>query len=470
MSAPLSLAEVEALFADLTRARGLALAVSGGADSVALMLAAARFVDKREGAPRLHVMTVDHGLRSEAAAECVCVAAWAQALGLPVSILKRDAPLPAANLQAEARELRYGLLVDAAREHDCDHVLTAHTRDDQAETFLMRLARGSGLKGLAAMMRTSQLAGDLTLVRPFLDVPKARLIATCRAARHSWIEDPSNVNDRFSRARLRRLMPGLAAEGLTAERLAETAARLARAQEVIDAAVNDLLSSVFRFDEAGYGELMLTPLLRAPDEVALRAVAAALMAVGGGLYPPRLKRLERLLENLRAEAAGPAARTLAGCRIRSYAGRALIVREIARIEMPEVELEAGRPVVWDGRWRITAGPAALPLTVSPLGASGWAEARERTTRFIPGAARPALLALRRGGKLVGVPHAGWTVEAVSAIPLKPAGIPAASFSETMATPAGGSLGKGDSDPYFTQRENTRLRARSETDRRAPPLR
>jgi len=281
---PLSDVELDVLFADLGEARGLALAVSGGADSVALMLVASRWLETRAGPPA-HVLTVDHALRPEGRREAEEVAHWAGRLGFAATILVREGGRGPGNLQAAVRAARYDLLADAARRLGLSHVLTAHHQDDQAETFLLRLARGSGLQGLTGMARQTRLGPGLLLARPLLGVPKSRLLATCRARGHPWIEDPSNADERFARARLRKLMPALAAQGLTARRLAATASRLARAQEAVEASVEALLSSALRPDARGAAELALGPLARAPDEVALRALTRALQAVGGAHYP-----------------------------------------------------------------------------------------------------------------------------------------------------------------------------------------
>ena len=140
---------------------------------------------------------------------------------------------PKTGLQEAARTARYRLLADAARKAGASHILTAHTRDDQAETVLIRMSRGSGVSGLAAMTRIAPLPGDgegrIKLVRPLLDIPKSRLVATLRAAKIPFADDPSNRDPRFTRARLRGLMTELAREGLDARRLSLLARRLKRA-------------------------------------------------------------------------------------------------------------------------------------------------------------------------------------------------------------------------------------------------
>lgn len=230
---PISVPEAKALFAPLRGAPALVLAVSGGPDSVALMWLAARWRRTLRAGPRLVAVTVDHGLRRESAREARGVRALARTLDVPHRTMRWRGDKPATGVPAAAREARYRELAAAARAHGATHIVTAHTRDDQAETLLMRLARGSGLTGLAAMARASERDG-LALARPLLDVPKSRLVATLARARISFVEDPANVDPQFTRPRVRALMPALAAEGCDARTLARLAARLARADAALD--------------------------------------------------------------------------------------------------------------------------------------------------------------------------------------------------------------------------------------------
>lgn len=311
MAAPLADDELDALLSPLLHdPRGVVLAVSGGPDSTALMGALAG----REG---VRVATVDHGLRPSARAEADEVARQAEALGLPHRILAWDGPKPRAGLQAAARAARYRLLAEFARAVGASHVVTAHTRDDQAETVLLRLAAGSGVAGLAAMRGLSDLDG-LVLARPFLDVPKARLVATCRARGWAFVEDPANADPRFARARLRAARAALAAEGLTDARLATLAQRAARADDALEAAAAEASGRLW-----DAGALDGPGLLVLPEAVALRVVARALAAAVPG-PPPRLERLERLVlaELLPALAAGQAIRrSLAGALVSAARGR-----------------------------------------------------------------------------------------------------------------------------------------------------
>ena len=230
---PISVSEARRLFADWKGVPAIVLAVSGGPDSIALMWLAARWRRALARGPRLIVVTVDHGLRPEAAREARDVKRLAKSLDLPHRTLRWSGTKPKTGLPAAARSARYRLLAQAARQASATHILTAHTRDDQAETLLMRLLRGSGIAGLAAMARESERDG-LRLARPFLDVSKSQLIATLKKAGIGFADDPTNRDLSFTRPRLREVMPALAAEGGDARSLARLASRLARANAAVE--------------------------------------------------------------------------------------------------------------------------------------------------------------------------------------------------------------------------------------------
>src|SRR5438445_5526833 len=210
--APISVQQAKDLFAHWKAAPALVLAVSGGPDSLALMWLAARWRAALTRGQRLIAVTVDHGLRPEAAREARNVKRLARILDVPHRTVRWTGAKPRTGLPAAARAARYRLLAQAARAHGATHVLTAHTRDDQAETLLMRMVRGSGIAGLAAMARESEREG-VVLARPFLNVSKSRLIATLKKAKIDFADDPTNRDTSFTRPRLRTLMPVLAAEG-----------------------------------------------------------------------------------------------------------------------------------------------------------------------------------------------------------------------------------------------------------------
>lgn len=298
-----------------------AVAVSGGADSLALMRLLGKWAEANGHAPPT-VLTVDHGLQRGSAASARKVLGWAKAAGLKAHVLSWTDPKPASNLEAEARRARYRLLGQWCKAHGVAALYVAHTRDDQAETFLLRLARGSGLDGLAAMKPIANFpeAGfePLRLARPLLDFDRESLRDFLSAARQTWIEDPMNNDPRFGRVRVRSVMASLAAAGLTVARIADAAAHLGRARDALD----EVTASVLRRACRPEGDSVLVDaraLMAAPREVGLRALAKLLMAVSGQTYRPRFERLERLFDSLAAGELG-GGRTLHGCWIGPAAG------------------------------------------------------------------------------------------------------------------------------------------------------
>jgi tRNA(Ile)-lysidine synthase len=326
--------EADALFAGLENSRGLILAVSGGPDSTALLVLAARWAKRLKGGPKLVAVTIDHGLRAEAAREAAVVKRLARRLGVAHRTLRWRGPKPETGLQEAARAARYRLLAQAAASAGYAHILTAHTLDDQAETVLFRLARGSGLIGLAAMAQVSPLPVGADrmgfLLRPLLHVPKARLVATLQAEGIGYSEDPSNLDPRFTRSRLRALMPHLAREGLSADGLSRFAARVRRADATIEfavAAARDALApepwperGPVRFDTAGFASL--------PAEVALRLLGRAIARTGSE-GPVELAKLESLYAAMR-QTASRLRRTLAGSLITVHGDWIVVERAPAR--------------------------------------------------------------------------------------------------------------------------------------------
>jgi tRNA(Ile)-lysidine synthase len=329
---PVSDAEADALFVDLLDAPALVLAVSGGPDSTALLVLAAGWRKRARRGPKLTAVTVDHGLRPESRREAILVKALAKKLGVVHRTIRWRGAKPTTGVQAKARAARYHLLTEAARRAGASHILTAHTLDDQGETVLIRMARGSGLTGLAAMSRVTPLNGRL-LVRPLLALPKARLIATLRSAGIPFVEDPSNIDPRFTRARLRTLMPELASEGLGPERLARLAHRIRRADAAIETMV-DVAAGFLQYSGKGPIVINTAAYTALPAEVALRLMGRAL-ALAGDEGPVELGKLEAFMASLAAALAnkppaGRFRRTLAGALVTLAQDRIIVESAPAR--------------------------------------------------------------------------------------------------------------------------------------------
>jgi tRNA(Ile)-lysidine synthase len=330
---PISETEAASLFAQLVGLPRLVVALSGGPDSTALLVLLARWRATHGQAPELIAVTVDHGLRPGSAREAAAAKRRAVALGVRHQTLHWRGEKPQTGVQEAARAARYGLLGAAARRFGALAIATGHTLDDQAETVLFRLARGSGIAGLAGMAHCTALAqpggsagAPISLVRPLLAIPKARLIATLEAAGIPYASDPSNTDPRFARPRLRQAAAVLATEGLDHVRLATLAQRARRADAALDWAVELALHTLPPGCWSAGGKIVL-PLDAArgwPAEILLRVLHRA-VAQCGNEGPVELAKLETLAEALRGAAdlgrAGRWRRTLAGAVVTLAAGR-----------------------------------------------------------------------------------------------------------------------------------------------------
>ncbi len=324
---PLTDTEASDAFEVVAGFDALVLAVSGGPDSTALMHFAASCcaAARRRGAPfpRLAVATVDHGLRPGSRREAEQVVARAAEIGLDALLLTWDGEKPVSRLQEEARRHRYALLQDGARRLGASHLATAHSLDDQAETILFRMARGSGPRGLAGMRGVAQRDG-LLHVRPFLGIAKARLVASCCANGWSYVEDPSNQDPRFARTRLRTLLPALAVEGLDARRFEILARRLVEADEVVALASRRALLEA-SMDPAEPATFRAARLMEEPAAVLYRVIEGLLSDVSQPGRPlrrsPRLEQIESLGMALRLawKQARPFRRNIYG-KVLSYDG------------------------------------------------------------------------------------------------------------------------------------------------------
>ncbi|MCB1521815.1 MAG: tRNA lysidine(34) synthetase TilS [Hyphomicrobiaceae bacterium] len=492
---PLSDGELRELFADLERTP-LALCVSGGADSMALMHMVARWaalpdrplaavnyapvrgaVDPACGAiakvdwrglesppwldglpdrsgdglapmivpPQTVILTVDHGLRQGSSVDANFVASEARKLGFPCQILRWEGEKPASGIQEAARRARRDLLCDAVRAEAGflaellaagrvrngvaapRTLVMAHHLEDQAETVLMRLARGSGLDGLSGMRIVDSVVREPTrerpshfrvrLARPLLDVPKARLMATLRAIGAGWIEDPSNEDERFERVRIRKALVALGDLGLSAEKIALSARRLRDAE-------TGLQRLVAMGDDPARPSRRMTPIFAEIDLVgvdfvsrytAARCLGYILRRYGGASRPADLSQIE-YLANLTLSPLGRATfagHTLGGCKIElsGKSGRTMrIYREGSGEGLAVAALSPGRTIAWDGdRFTISARDDAPDgLEVRALGMRGWAALKQAVPEFVrlkwPAAAAATLPVVARGRDIVA--HAG----------------------------------------------------------------
>lgn len=385
----------------------IAVAVSGGSDSMAVLHLVARLAGHRGGT--VHAVTVDHRLRPEAADEARFVARACERIGVPHETLVWEHGEISGNLQDRARRARHALIADWACRNGIGDVVLGHTADDQAETFLMGLAREAGIDGLSGMRRSWQEDG-VRWARPCLQTLRRDLRGYLTRHGIGWVEDPSNADERFLRVRARRALVALAPLGITAAGLARAAANLALARaDLVDLAL--CAAAALARAEAGAVIFDLAGWKRAGNDTRRRLLIAALRWVGSAPHAPRAGQIARF------EAAiwqGRAA-TLAGCRL--YTGHA----EFSIVREPRAVTGRTTPtdVLWDGRWRLD-GPHAPGLTVRALGAEGLRMCRAWPATGLDRAALVVSPAVWQGGRLIAAPLAGmangWTAEIVTDFP------------------------------------------------------
>lgn len=335
----------------------------------------------------LCTITVDHGLRPASAGEAAFVADFAARIGVEHRALRAGAMQPG-NLSAAAREARYSLMAEWARAEGVAAIALGHTMDDQAETLLLRLARGSGVDGLAAMAARRDWRG-VGWIRPMLSTRRDALRAWLRAEGIPWIDDPTNEDPAFDRVKARHALGALHPLGITVEGLARTSAILARQRRVLERAAEELAASALRHGEFGEIRLSHPALAKAEYDTLFRVFGQALAKAAGQDHPPRARVLEPAIlrlfglsgdESQVTETDGgqgvakvdrPSALTLGGCLVLpgSEVGETLICREPAAAA-PPLALDEGC-VIWDGRWQVLA--PSLPegrWSIGALGASG----------------------------------------------------------------------------------------------------
>lgn len=370
----------------------LGVAVSGGGDSMALLHLVVRVA--KEVGWHIRAVTVDHRLRPEAADEAAFVAGVCKGLGVPHDVLVWDHDSVSGNVMQAAREARYRLISEWARGHGIATVALAHTADDQAETFLIELSRAAGLEGLSGM-RQRFVQDCVTFNRPLLGEPRDGLRAYLRGHGLSWVDDPTNVDARYTRSKARRVLQALRPLGITVDRLSTVIHNLKMARGVVSEVVwragNELVTTAggaLFFDRRQFLDL--------GPEVDRLMLQAMLVWMSGRPYPPRAYQLHNLyLAIVRGTDA-----TLAGCRFLQRNGRVTVTREPRAVEGP---VPMGQ--VWDRRW-VVEGPTTAG-EVRALGAEGLRQCPEWRATGLPREVLVVTPGVWRDGVLVAAPLAGW---------------------------------------------------------------
>jgi tRNA(Ile)-lysidine synthase len=412
---PISLGEFTASLASIARFESspfLAVAVSGGPDSLALAILADRWARERGG--QICALTVDHRLRPESGDEIRRLGAWLSARAIRHRVLVWTSAKPRTGIQEAARFARYRLLAGWCRDHACLHLITGHHRDDQIETHLIRRRAHSGQDGLAGMSAIRELA-DCRLLRPLLGVARDRLVAFLEAEGQPFISDPSNLDPAFERSRLRQ------GDGVPAgnSRLLSEIRVLGRTRAALEHERDTHLARFVSLHSAGFALLDPAMMPETPPEMAERLLSAVTAAIGGASYPPRRARIVRLLANL-----GEAARrghTVGGCRFIRWRERILVTRELAKAA-PPVRLRPGERIVWDRRFEIMTPRAdGGPFTIGYLGLPEAPRLDLRTLQLrrrarVPRLLLPILPGVWDEEGIAAVPHLGYGREGVLGLP------------------------------------------------------
>ncbi len=355
----------------------LLLAVSGGSDSMALMHLASTWAVQRK--LTCSIITIDHDLRIESAREANFVKSAAEALGLKHNTVRWEGWDHKGNLQMYAREARYRLIDQNRGQHRI--VLTGHTNDDQAETFLLHLRRGSGVDGLAAMRAKRKVTGSnggFWLLRPMLGLSRDKLKLFLKRQKISWIDDPTNEDTQFDRIEIRKAIQQLNGLGITTFLLSKTASHMQRAQAALDMHTGRLARQIC---STQMGDLLInrSGFLDLHDELRYRLFASALRWVSSNPYKPRFDSLIATLEQILIGKA----QTLHGCYIHPKSEHIRISRELNAVANKRIPLSNG--ILWDNRWKLECPDTQIGsfCHVAALGLTGARWVRERTDTLIP---------------------------------------------------------------------------------------
>ncbi len=392
----------------------IAIGVSGGADSVCLCLLVDEWVRQREG--RAIALTVNHGLRAEALSEAEQVAEWMDNAGIEHHLLTWEDNKPETAIQERARIARYELLETWCQVNGVLHLAMAHNRDDQNETYLMRLSHGSGPNGLAGMATIVEKP-HVRVIRPLLTVPRRRLERTLDSRKHGWVDDPTNQSECFERIRVRRAFEGMKASDVSASSIAAKMRAYAIQRHDLEWLTAGAIARTIRFHAAGYATISVSALRELNGTVIRRTISRLVRTMGGLAYEPKMSAVDSVLEAVEATSErSPVNRTLGRCRIVALTGdRLLICRENRHLPKPR-RIEKPETIWWDNRLRIEVQPntdeQGSALVLKALGERGWKTLprpiKDVVRTQVPAPARYSLPAIYKDSRptgIVGVPNA-----------------------------------------------------------------
>ena len=406
---PISSIEFDRLIKDekTREARYCCVGVSGGADSLALVWLLKNWCENR--GLSLFALIVNHNLREDSDGEATKVSEWLLKWNVKHAILKREGLPILSGIQSSAREVRYKLMLDWCLKNRFTDLFIAHHQDDQAETFLMRLVRGSSIEGLACMREVSTRRG-VRIVRPLLTVPKERLKQTLISIGQHWIEDPSNTNPRFMRTRLRTLRSNLEARKVTNVRLSKLAQSFSVLREILELCCHDFIETDVEIYPEGWARLDTEPLKLLPSVLVEKILTYLLNVIGGKPYPPRFDSLSRLINNLSQEKESGSF-TLSNCVVKKE-GKYLIFFREERKPVSTLSISRQKSIIWRNIFNCSFTydhkNNSDELILEPLGEAGWSQIIKKRPELrelsIPYEIKKTLPALFDSRGVLEVPH------------------------------------------------------------------
>ncbi len=304
----------------------VAVAVSGGSDSMALTLLCNEWAKKYN--VEMVAITVDHNIRKNSAKEALKVHKWISAYNINHIVLTYEGEVPTSNIEAVARNYRYQMLFDYCQKNEIDYLFVAHNADEQSETFFLNLSRGSGLYGLCAMPEVYDKQ-DIKIVRPMLRYSKDEIKQYLKSLKQKWVEDPCNFDTKYKRVRIRKLKKLIQELELSNERIANTILNMQRVRGALDFFINELISKSTIEKDDNYVALSTNLIYTYPDEIVIRAIAKILQDLSGKSYPARFENLHNLYKTIINKRLGKGV-TLSNCKISFRYGLIRIEKERTR--------------------------------------------------------------------------------------------------------------------------------------------
>ncbi len=337
----------------------IAVAVSGGADSMSMILLAKTLGTK------IIALIVDHGLRAESANEAKSVQSQLKGLGIETVVLNWEGSKPKSNIHENARRERYKLLTDYCISKEIKHLLVAHTKNDQAETVMLRIYRGSGVDGISAM-REKSVKNGVVILRPLLGVNRVEIEAYLKQKKVSWVNDPSNSNTKFERVKIRQLLGGIEEKDLWLDRLCLLAENAQRSSSYIKKRVNTIFTKIVKLHKLGFISVDFNNFQKLNEEIALKILVKIIDKFNKGDHQPRLSSLKTCLEKIKSKKDF----ALAKIEIKHVKGEVIFIRELSKVSTP---LVGG---IWDDRFIILNNNSEI----KPLGEDGWKQIKSKVIK------------------------------------------------------------------------------------------